>query len=550
MISRRGVSSVLPLWLAILILVASADAATYTVCSYGCTKSSIQDAINNASPGDTIVVYSGTYNENVVVDKALKLVGINNPTINATNPSGNAVSITGSGVVLTGFTITGASTGNGIDVSNTSPLILYNNIEGNGVGLRNTLASTILSRACFWGDGGSGRDKGKPVSPNNVVIGSVDYAPWLTARTINGKATNASPVVFNNPDAGIMVELRGIVYSGTIMGSAAYMPGEEPYDASKLPAIPIRYFDVILTGNPGGEATITTSYADADLTYVAENSLNLYVWDGNNWIQARDTVVNAAENRVSGKFSASLLTGSPVALAGKDYSVTIEPASSPVPYNTKPVLTTFQVQSIWNLLTAEYKIDGGNWNTISTGINAKIWYYPGWSMTDAEWAGLGAGSHVITFKFTRAGAPDITETWLFVKSMDSNLVRLVTPNGGEVLKRQIPFTITWTMPSSASVSGVVLSYSTDGGRTFPHTIASIMGPATSFTWRPPNIATTQARVKVTVIYDTGAEASDTSDADFTIQKGYSFMAWRPDFGGYYTSFRSWLKPPYSFRAGW
>ncbi|MDI9616051.1 MAG: hypothetical protein QFX31_01590 [Methanothrix sp.] len=550
MISRRGVSSVLPLWLAILILVASADAATYTVCPYGCTNSSIQDAINHASPGDTIVVYSGTYNENVMVNKPLKLVGINNPTIKALNPAENAVSVTGSGVVLTGFTITGASTGNGIDVSNTSPLIFYNNIEGNGVGLRNTLASTILSRACFWGAGGVGRDKGKPVSPNNVVIGSVDYAPWLTARTINGKITNASPVVFDNPDAGIRVELRGIVYSGTIMGSAAYMPGEEPYDASKLPAIPIRYFDVILTGNPGGEATITASYADADLAYVAENSLNLYVWDGNNWIAARNTVVNAAENRVSGKFSASLLTGSPVALAGKDYSVTIDPASSPVPYTSKPVLTTFQVESIWDLLTAEYRIDGGNWNIISTGIGAKSWYYPGWSMTDDEWAKLGAGSHVITFRFTRAGAPDITETWMFVKSMDTSLVRLITPNGGEVLKRQIPFTITWTMPSSASVSGVVLSYSTDGGKTFPHTIASIMGPATSFSWRPPNIATTQARVKVTVIYETGAQASDTSDGDFTIQKGYSFTAWRPDFGGYYTSFRAWLKPPYSFRAGW
>ncbi|MBC7080155.1 MAG: hypothetical protein H5T42_06785 [Methanothrix sp.] len=550
MISRRGVSSILPLWLAVLILIASADAATYTVCPSGCSKSSIQDAINNASPGDTIVVYSGTYNENVVVDKTLKLVGINNPTINAANPSGNAVSITGSGVVLTGFTITGASTGNGIDVSNTSPLIFYNNIEGNGVGLRNTLTSTILSRVCFWGEGGVGMDKGKPVSPNNIVLGSVDYAPWLTARTINGKATNASPVVFDNPDAGIRVELSGIVYSGTIMGSAAYMPGEEPYDASKLPAIPIRYLDVILTGNPGGEATITATYADADLAYVAENSLNLYVWDGSNWIAATDTAVNAAENRVSGKFSASLLTGSPIALAGKDYSVTIEPASSPVPYATKPVLTTLQVESIWDLLTAEYRIDGGDWNIISTGIYAKSWYYPGWSITDDEWASLGPGSHVITFRFTRAGAPNITETWLFVKSMDTSLVRLITPNGGEVLKRQIPVTITWTMPSSASVSGVVLSYSTDGGKTYPHTIASIMGPATSFTWRPPNIATTQARVKVTVIYETGAEASDTSDGDFTIQKGYSFTAWRPDFGGYYTSFRAWLKPPYSFRAGW
>ncbi len=550
MIPRRGVNIGLTLCLALLILAASVDAATYTVCPSGCSKSSIQDAVSNASPGDTIIVYASTYNENVVIDKCLKLVGIGNPKINAANPAGATVSITGSSVTMTGFTITGATSGFGIDVSNTSPLIFYNNIEGNGVGLRNALTSTILSRACFWGVGGTGKEKGAPYSPNNVVVGSVDFAPWLTARTINGKIREASPVVFDNPDAGIKIELRGIVYSGTIMGSAAYMPGETPYDASKLPATPIRYYDVILTNNPGGEVTLTASYSDTDLVYVTERSLKLYVWDGTSWIEATASNVDTTANKVSGKFPASIFTGSPVALAGKDYSVTIEPPASPVPYTTKPVLTTIQVESTTDLLTAEYKIDGGEWKSIRTGIGAKSWYYPGWSITDDEWNSLSAGSHVITFRFTRVSAPEITESWQFVKSMDTNLVRLITPNGGEVLKRQLPFTITWTMPSATSVAGVVLSYSTDGGVTFPHTIASIMGPATSFVWRPPNIATTQARVKVTVIYNTGVQVSDISDANFTIQKGYSFVAWRPDFGGYYTSFRAWLKPPYSFRAGW
>ena len=37
----------------------------------------IQGAINAASPGDTIFVYSGTYYENVVVNKTVSLIGEN-----------------------------------------------------------------------------------------------------------------------------------------------------------------------------------------------------------------------------------------------------------------------------------------------------------------------------------------------------------------------------------------------------------------------------------------------------------------------------------------
>jgi len=59
----------------LLLLAGGAGAATLTVCSSGCTYSSIQIAIGASSPGDTILVQGGAYHENVVIDKSLKLIG-------------------------------------------------------------------------------------------------------------------------------------------------------------------------------------------------------------------------------------------------------------------------------------------------------------------------------------------------------------------------------------------------------------------------------------------------------------------------------------------
>ena len=39
--------------------------------------SSIQNAIDNASDGDTIFVYNGIYNENIIVNKTIDLIGEN-----------------------------------------------------------------------------------------------------------------------------------------------------------------------------------------------------------------------------------------------------------------------------------------------------------------------------------------------------------------------------------------------------------------------------------------------------------------------------------------
>lgn len=66
---------------ACLALTGSAWASSKTVCAKGCAFTSIQSAINAASPGATITVGPGSYFENVVVNKPLTLEGSGSMTV-------------------------------------------------------------------------------------------------------------------------------------------------------------------------------------------------------------------------------------------------------------------------------------------------------------------------------------------------------------------------------------------------------------------------------------------------------------------------------------
>jgi len=82
-------------------------ASTITVDdSGGMNYTKIQDAIDNANSGDTIIVYSGKYTENIVIDKSIYLEGESKDnTVISGETDGHVVEITADNVEINGFTI-------------------------------------------------------------------------------------------------------------------------------------------------------------------------------------------------------------------------------------------------------------------------------------------------------------------------------------------------------------------------------------------------------------------------------------------------------------
>ena len=152
-------------------LIAAASASIITVdddlieCP-SANFTSIQAAIDNASAGDTILVYPGYYRENIAIDKTLNLTGIGKPTIDGMQKQ-NTVVIAANECVLSGFEIiNGSYLGAGLAVSWQNNLITHNDIHSNmWYGILVTSNNTIAHNNIF-----SNRYYGiAVVSDNNII---------------------------------------------------------------------------------------------------------------------------------------------------------------------------------------------------------------------------------------------------------------------------------------------------------------------------------------------------------------------------------------------
>jgi hypothetical protein len=124
---------------------------------------------------------------------------------------------------------------------------------------------------------------------------------------------------------------------------------------------------------------------------------------------------------------------------------------------------------------------------------------------------------VVAFDTSQNSAEDVSDAVFSIVLETPPSVTVVRPNGGELFYIAQDDTIRWVATDDFGVDSVSILYSTDGGSTFPFTIATGEPNDSAYVWNVANTPSATCIVKV-VAYDTWLHSSeDVSDAVFTIE---------------------------------
>jgi parallel beta-helix repeat protein len=160
--------------------------------------SSIQAAINASNPGDMVYVFSGTYYENVDVNKAVSLVGESNQTTIIDGMGGDDVIIVNAQWAhLTGFTIQNSVTGIYLPNSNA------------------TVENMIIDLGSYYGiEYGSYGDHDNPTIRNNIIKDCSNTC--IDVRYGAGGIIENNTVYANTHGRGIRVNGDPLIIGNTI----------------------------------------------------------------------------------------------------------------------------------------------------------------------------------------------------------------------------------------------------------------------------------------------------------------------------------------------
>ena len=239
----------------------------------------------------------------------------------------------------------------------------FNNIlDNSGRGVHNDGGQGLDARRNWWGRGSGpyhfteNRD-GK----GNSVSARVDFGPWLRSpvAVVKTQTVNGDGLVDAKDEADTEVEITGA--AAVIVARYAANPGDDPMCLTSLG----KYVDVYVADATGvDEAEIRLYYTEAELAAakVSEESLRLFWWDGEGWVQCSHSEARTDETdgysgyvlaRIMGDTMPSLaeLTGTPFAVyelpppvpfvatvglpagqAGSAYEATLEACGGSGPY--------------------------------------------------------------------------------------------------------------------------------------------------------------------------------------------------------------------------
>jgi len=157
---------------------------------------SIQEAINDASNGDTVFVFdnSSPYYENVIINKTINLIGEDRATtvIDGSN-GGDVVYVSANWVNISGFTIRNSS-GAGIDIRSSYNTILGNTVTSNrmySIYLEDSNTNTITRNTISnnWGNGIDSYFSNKNIITSNTILSNW-YGIFLKFSSANNITGN------------------------------------------------------------------------------------------------------------------------------------------------------------------------------------------------------------------------------------------------------------------------------------------------------------------------------------------------------------------------
>jgi len=187
--------------------------------------SKIQDALGDASDGDTVFVYddSSPYYENVIVDKTINLIGEDkNTTVIDGGGSGDVVYVSADEVYISGFTIQNSGYGEypyyaGINICSISNTITGNNISSNdgyGIGIYNSSSNIITDNIILHNEEDGIRLE---TSKDNIITGNIITLDNMNSIVLKDSDSNS---IVNNTLSNNVVGIS-LYYSNsnTIIGN-------------------------------------------------------------------------------------------------------------------------------------------------------------------------------------------------------------------------------------------------------------------------------------------------------------------------------------------
>ncbi len=186
--------------------------------------STIQSAINAASNGDIIFVYSGTYLENVIINKIVTLLGENTTTtIIQGNSLNDTIEITAESVKIQGFTIKNDGSQDGIHTATSNHIFTDNifTLTFRGIHLYYSSQNTVTTNQ-FYDNTQSGLYM--EVGQNNTLTENELFNNTEQGIFLTGCGTShiENNLIYNNERGIHAFRANGIIISNNIIESNSY----------------------------------------------------------------------------------------------------------------------------------------------------------------------------------------------------------------------------------------------------------------------------------------------------------------------------------------